>query len=101
MKDNKIMCKYVEEVNPKAVDAIEKYFNVLLPSDYKVSLSLINQGKPINDRLDIGGRVECVVDYFIDIDLVISVSNNINQHDFIAIASDPFGNYYGFLKQNN
>ncbi|MCJ8315148.1 MAG: SMI1/KNR4 family protein, partial [Pseudomonadales bacterium] len=33
--------------------------------------------------------------------LVIQISNDIKQPNFIAIASDPFGNYYGFLKESN
>nr|VVV06325.1 hypothetical protein AW0309160_03815 [Aliivibrio wodanis] len=100
MQDSNMKYKYVEDVNIEDVFGIEKHFNVLLPSDYKDLLPVLNRGKPSKDQFDVLNRPECVVDYFIDLKLVVQISHDIKQPDFIAIASDPFGNYYGYLKEN-
>lgn len=101
MQDNDMKYKYVAKVNIEDVHSIEKHFNVILPDDYKTVLPVLNRGKPSKDQLDISNRLECVVDYFINLSLVIQISKDINQENFIAVASDPFGNYYGYLKESN
>ena len=101
MQDNNMKYKYVEKVNSEDVHAIEKHFNVILPDDYKSVLPVLNRGKPSKDQLDIPNRFECVVDYFINLSRVTQISKDINQENFIAVASDPFGNYYGYLKESN
>lgn len=98
MQDNTVEYKYVEKININLINSIEKQFNVLLPEDYKVALPLFNRGKPLKDRIDITNRPESVVDYFVNLSLVIDIAESISQKGFISIASDPFGNYFGFLK---
>ena len=96
MQDNQISWKYVEPLNEGVIQKIEEYFKVSFPKDYIDMLPSINMGKPSKDCFDIDGRKECIIDYMIDLSKVICIAENLNQKDFIAIASDPFGNYIGY-----
>lgn len=101
MQDNQINWKYVEPLSEDVIQKIEKYFKVTFPKDYLDMLPSINMGKPSKDCFDIDGRKECIIDYMIDLSEVINISENINQKEFIAIASDPFGNFIGYKVNSN
>lgn len=99
MQDSIIKWKYLDVLDIQKIDVVENHFGISLPLDYKDNLKYCNRAKPSKDSFDITGRTECVLDYMVDLDSVVQLSISIGQPNFIAIASDPFGNYLGYIKQ--
>lgn len=88
--------KYVESFDKELITNIEEYFNIKLPEDYKKLLETCNRGKPERAQFDIVSRKECVLDYLIDLNVLIETSKRINKPKIIPIGTDPFGNIIGF-----
>ena len=96
-----IKWKYTEKVDVKQLEVIERYFNIILPRDYKNILNECNRGKPEPARFDISNRKECIIDYMINLEDIIKISNNIKDIKMIPIATDPFGNIVGYIISDN
>jgi cell wall assembly regulator SMI1 len=88
--------KYVEAVDSVQIKKIEKSLNITYPSDYIKALPFCNRGKPTKDCFDIKGRKECVLDYLINLDDVVKLTQSSFKSKLIPIGSDPFGNPIGY-----
>ena len=88
--------KYVEPLDKDQLSKIEEHFGLSLPDDYKASLETCNRGKPTLERFDTEHQKECVLDYMVNLEETIAISQAIPPDNLIPIATDPFGNFIAF-----
>ncbi len=92
--------KYVEPLDESQLSKIEKHFGLSLPEDYKKLIVECNRGKPLLERFDTELQKECVLDYMIDLEEMVTIAQVLASEygvdNLIPIGRDPFGNLIAF-----
>ena len=88
--------KYIEPLDKSQLSKIEKHFGLSLPEDYKKLLMECNRGKPTLERFDTERQKECVLDYMINLEETVAISQAVSADNLIPIGRDPFGNLIAF-----